>query len=231
MFDKLFKGLFDSELISVISVTDFLLCLGFSLILGLVMALTYMYRTRYTKSFIITLALLPAVVCIVIMMVNGNVGAGVAVAGAFSLVRFRSVPGTAKEICTLFLAMGTGLITGMGYIGFAVLFTVIMCAMYMIYNSMDFGCKKNSAIYKTINITIPEDLDYTDVFDDIFYEYTTVYELERVKTTNMGSMFRLTYNVRLKEKSKEKEMIDKIRCRNGNLEITVSKQETMVSEL
>lgn len=231
MFDKLFIGLFDSELVSVISVTDFLLCLGFSLILGLVMALTYMYRTRYTKSFIITLALLPAVVCIVIMMVNGNVGAGVAVAGAFSLVRFRSVPGTAKEICTLFLAMGTGLITGMGYIGFAVLFTVIMCAMYMIYNSMDFGCKKNSAIYKTINITIPEDLDYTDVFDDIFNEYTTVYELERVKTTNMGSMFRLTYNVRLKEKSKEKEMIDKIRCRNGNLEITVSKQDTIVSEL
>ena len=112
--DKLFKGLFDSNGTVVISVTDFLLCVGFALVLGVIMALAYMYRTRYTKSFVVTLALLPAVVCVVIMMVNGNVGAGVAVAGAFSLVRFRSVPGTAKEICTLFQAMGAGLIAGMG---------------------------------------------------------------------------------------------------------------------
>ena len=119
MLDTMFQGLFDTQLTTVIPVTDFLLCLGFSLALGLIMALTYMYRARYTKSFVVTLALLPAVVCVVIMMVNGNVGAGVAVAGAFSLVRFRSVPGTAKEICTLFLGMGAGLITGMGYLGFA----------------------------------------------------------------------------------------------------------------
>ena len=117
MLDNIFKGLFDSDLVSVISVTDFLLCLGCALVLGLVMAFVYMYRTRYTKSFVVTLALLPAVVCVVIMLVNGNVGTGVAVAGAFSLVRFRSVPGTAKEICTLFLAMGAGLIAGMGYLG------------------------------------------------------------------------------------------------------------------
>ena len=114
MLETLFKGLFDSELTTVISVADFMLCLGFSLVLGLVMAITYMYRARYTKSFVVTLALLPAVVCVVIMLVNGNVGTGVAVAGAFSLVRFRSVPGTAKEICALFLAMGAGLIAGMG---------------------------------------------------------------------------------------------------------------------
>ncbi len=114
MLNNLFRGLFDSDLTVVISLADFLLCLGFSLVLGLVMALVYMYRSRYTKSFVVTLALLPAVVCVVIMMVNGNVGTGVAVAGAFSLVRFRSVPGTAKEICTLFLAMGAGLIAGMG---------------------------------------------------------------------------------------------------------------------
>ena len=114
MLEQLFKGLFDTELTAVISVADFLLCLGFSLLLGLLLALAYMYRTSYTKSFVVTLALLPAVVCVVIMMVNGNVGAGVAVAGAFSLVRFRSVPGTAREIGTLFLAMGAGLIAGMG---------------------------------------------------------------------------------------------------------------------
>ncbi len=231
MLENLFKGLFDSDLTTVISVTDFMLCLGFALALGLVMAFAYMYRTRYTKSFVVTLALLPAVVCVVIMLVNGNVGTGVAVAGAFSLVRFRSAPGTAKEICTLFLAMGAGLIAGMGYLGFAVLFTVVMCAMFVLYNCLDFGAKKNAATYKTFAITIPEDLDYSDIFDDIFKEYTTAHDLARVKSTNMGSMFKLTYNVTLRDVTREKEMIDKLRCRNGNLEITVSKQETHSSEL
>lgn len=231
MFENLFKGLFDSELTTVISVTDFMLCLGLSLVLGLIMAGTYMYRSRYTKSFVVTLALLPAVVCIVIMLVNGNVGTGVAVAGAFSLVRFRSVPGSAKEICMLFLAMGAGLISGMGYLGFAILFTGVMCITFMLYNRLDLGSKKNLNAYKTFVITIPEDLDYSNVFDDIFDKYTTSSDLIRVKTTNMGSMFRLTYNVTLKDSSKEKEMIDKLRCRNGNLEIAVSQQETTTSEL
>ena len=190
-----------------------------------------MYRTRYTKSFVITLALLPAVVCVVIMLVNGNVGTGVAVAGAFSLVRFRSVPGTAKEICTLFLAMGAGLIAGMGYLGFAVLFTVIMCVIFVLYNCLDFGSKKNAAIFKTFNITIPEDLDYTGVFDDILKEYAVSHELVRVKTTNMGSIFRLTYDLTLRDACREKEMIDQLRCRNGNLEITISRQGTTASEL
>lgn len=231
MLDNLFRGIFDGELSSVISVSNFMLCLGFSLVLGLIMAFAYMYRTHYTKSFVVTLALLPAVVCVVIMLVNGNVGTGVAVAGAFSLVRFRSAPGTAKEICTLFLAMGAGLITGMGYLGFAVLFTVVMCAVFVLYNRLDFGSKKNTATYKTFTITIPEDLDYSSIFDDIFSEYTSAYDLARVKTTNMGSMFRLTYNVTLRNPAQEKEMIDKLRCRNGNLEITVSRQETTTSEL
>ena len=231
MLETLFKGLFDSDLTTVISVTDFMLCLGFSLVLGLIMALTYMYRARYTKSFVVTPALLPAVVCVVIMLVNGNVGTGVAVAGAFSLVRFRSAPGTAKEICALFLAMGAGLIAGMGYLGFAVLFTIVMCAVFVLYNRIDFGEKKNADTYKTFTITIPEDLNYSGIFDDIFGEYTTNHNLARVKSTNMGSMFKLTYNVTLRDVTREKEMIDKLRCRNGNLEITVSKQETSGSEL
>ena len=231
MIENIFKGLFDSEFTSVISPKDFLLCLGCSLVLGLIMALVYMYRTRYTKSFVVTLALLPAVVCVVIMLVNGNVGTGVAVAGAFSLVRFRSVPGTAKEICALFLAMGAGLIAGMGYLGFAVLFTLAMCLAFALYNRLDFGAKKNAETYKTLTITIPEDLDYTGVFDDIFDEFTACHELVRVKTTNMGSMFKVTYDVMLRDVAREKEMIDKMRCRNGNLEITVSKQETVSTEL
>ena len=229
--ESLFKGLFDSDLVAVISVSDFLLCLFFSLILGVVMALAYIFRSYYTKSFVITLALLPAVVCVVIMMVNGNVGTGVAVAGAFSLVRFRSAPGSAKEICMLFLAMGAGLIAGMGYLAFATLFTFVMCLFFILYNLFDLGAKKNSSVYKTLKITIPEDLDYSEIFDDLFEEYTRSHELVRVKTTNMGSMFRLTYNVLLKNAEKEKELIDKIRCRNGNLEISLSKQESHSAEL
>lgn len=231
MLDTMFKGLFDSELTTVISVTDFMLCLGWSLLLGLIIALCYMFRTHYTKSFVVTLALLPSVVCVVIMMVNGNVGTGVAVAGAFSLVRFRSAPGTAKEICALFLAMSTGLIAGMGYLGFAALFTVLVCAVFVLYSRLDLGSKKNSAAYKTVHVTIPEDLDYSGIFDDIFNAYTTSHELICVKTTNMGSLFRLTYNIILRDTAKEKEMIDMLRCQNGNLEITVSKQETTVSSL
>ena len=231
MLNSLFRGLFDTDMTNVISVSDFLLCVGCALLIGLILAAGYMYRSRYTKSFIVTLALLPTVVCVVIMMVNGNIGAGVAVAGAFSLVRFRSVPGTAKEITMLFLAMGAGLITGMGYLAFALLFTIIMCLLSILFSHLDFGSKKNSAIYKTLNITIPEDLDYSGVFEPILQEYTTSYELVRVKTTNMGSLFRLTYNLTLRDVIHEKEMIDKLRCRNGNLEITMSKQETTAAEL
>lgn len=231
MLNSFFRGLFDTDMTSIISISDFLLCIGCSLIIGLILAFAYMYRSRYTKSFIVTLALLPAVVCVVIMMVNGNVGAGVAVAGAFSLVRFRSVPGTASEITMLFLAMAAGLITGMGYLGFALCFTIILCALNVFYRHMDFGARKNAALYKTLNITIPEDLDYSGVFDEILALYASSFELMRVKTTNMGSMFQLTYNLTLRSDTKEKELIDKLRCRNGNLEITVSRQETSTIEL
>lgn len=230
MLDTLFKGIFDSSTTSVISVSNFLLCIGLSLVLGIILALSYTYKTRYTKSFLLTLAILPAVVCVVIMMVNGNVGTGVAVAGAFSLVRFRSAQGNAKEIGMIFLAMSTGLISGMGYLGYAVLFTVILCTVYLIYNAINFG-EKRIASYKTMAVTIPEDLNYTEVFDDILNKYASNYELKKVKTTNMGSMFRLTYDIALKDKKLEKEMIDAIRVRNGNLEISISNQDVGNSEL
>lgn len=231
MLDSFFSGIFDTDMTQIISVTDFLLCIGCSLLIGVILAFGYTYKSRYTKSFIVTLILLPTVVSVVIMMVNGNIGTGVAVAGAFSLVRFRSVPGTAKEIVMLFLAMGSGLICGMGYLGYALLFSVIMMALTILNNHLDFGVKKNTAVYKTLNVTIPEDLDYSDVFKPILDKYTSSHELIRVKTTNMGSMFRLTYNIVLRNPDKEKEMIDDLRCRNGNLEISVSKQENSAAEL
>lgn len=231
MLDFLFRGLFDTEMTNVISVHHFLLCILCSLAIGLLFSAMYMYKNRYTKSFVVTLALLPTVVCVVIMMVNGNVGTGVAVAGAFSLVRFRSVPGTAREIGILFLAMGSGLICGMGYLAYAILFSVILSIMNMLYNHMDFGVGRQAALYKTMHITIPEDLDYTGVFDNILKEYTSSCELVAVKTTNMGSLFKLTYNLVLRNEVSERKMINELRCRNGNLEITVSKQETTVYEL
>lgn len=231
MLDKIFAGLFDTEYIAVIDPLDFLICIGVSIILGIIIAATYMYRTRYSKSFVVTLAILPAVVCVVIMMVNGNVGAGVAVAGAFSLVRFRSAPGTAKEIGTIFLAMGAGLIAGMGYLAFAALFTLIICAVLAICNRFDLGTSGNSAKYKVLNVTIPESLNYSGVFESVFEKYASSATLSRVKTTNMGSMFRLTYNITMKKGASEKEMIDALRERNGNLEISLAAAETAVTEL
>lgn len=228
--ETVFKGLFDNDLTQVIGVGDFLLCLGVSLVLGLLLALAYVWKNEYTRSFVITLALLPAIVCVVIMMVNGNIGAGVAVAGAFSLVRFRSAPGSAKEIVTIFLCMGAGLIAGMGYLGYAALFTLVMCVIFVLY-SLFSSRARESSVYRCLKITIPEDLDYTGVFEDIFAEYTKRCELVKVKSTNMGSLFRLTYNITLKDVKKEKEMIDRIRERNGNLEIMVSRQESRAAEL
>lgn len=231
MLNTIFHGIFDTQTTNVISVSNFLLCIAVSLVLGLVLAMVYTYKTRYTKSFLTTLALLPAIVCVVILMVNGNVGTGVAVAGTFSLVRFRSVPGTAKEIGAIFLAMCAGLIAGMGYLGYAALFTLVLCAILVLYNLLDFGSRKNGERYKVLHITIPEDLDYTGAFDEVLDKYTSSHELVQVKTTNMGSLFRLTYNMVLKSPGEEKELIDKLRCRNGNLEISVSCKETVTCEL
>lgn len=231
MLNTIFGGIFDTGSAQVISVTNFLLCIAVSLGTGLLLAAAYSYKTRYTKSFLVALAMLPAVVCVVIMMVNGNVGTGVAVAGTFSLVRFRSAQGTAKEIGALFLAMGTGLITGMGYLGYAVLFALVLSAVTVLYNRLDFGSKKRGERYKVLHITIPEDLDYTGVFDEILDKYTVSHELTQVKTTNMGSLFRLTYMLVLQKDEAEKELIDKLRCRNGNLEISISVMETSVEGL
>lgn len=229
--EALLTSILDTQTASVISLTQFGMATGVSLLLGLVIALAYMQGTRYTKSFVATLTLLPAIICVIIMMVNGSIGTGIAVAGAFSLVRFRSVPGTAKEICTLFLAMASGLIAGTGYLGIAAIFTAVMCIAYLILSKADFGAQRNAAKYKTLRIMVPEDLDYTGVFDDVFNEYTSSCELTQVKTTNMGSMFRLTYDVVLTDPAREKEMIDTLRCRNGNLEINVSRQATAATEL
>lgn len=223
MLDSLFRGVFDTELTTVIAPVDFLLCVGVSLLIGLLLCAMTMWRAQSSGSFVVTLALLPAVVCVVIMMVNGNVGTGVAVAGAFSLVRFRSAPGSAREIGAIFIAMGAGFVAGMGYLGYATLFSLILGGVTMLYTVLHLG---EGSRNKTIHITIPEDLDYTGVFEPVLKKYTTDYALKRVKTTNMGSLFKLTYDLTLRDPTKEKMFIDELRRRNGNLEISVSYQET-----
>lgn len=230
MLSTIFNSLFATSADSVISVGNFLLCIGVSLLTGLFLMASCTYKSRCSGSFKLTLALLPAVVCVVIMMVNGNVGAGVAVAGAFSLVRFRSAPGTAKDIATIFLAMGAGLMAGMGYLAYAVLYSVIMGIVMLVCNRYILNGKSKSAD-KTLRVTIPEDLDYTGVFDDIFEKYATNVEAIKVKTANMGSLYKLTYNLTLNDITQEKKMLDEIRCRNGNLEVSMSRQEVATNEL
>ncbi len=199
-----------------------------SLIIGLFVAFMYTIKNNYSKSYIITLALLPAIVQVVIMLVNGNLGAGVAVAGAFSLVRFRSAPGSGKEITSIFLAMAVGLATGMGYIGIAAVFAVIITVANLILSNSRFG--EGADEEKTVKITIPEGLDFEGIFDDIFERYTTKAELCEVKTSGMGSLYKLNYKIVLRPKVSTKAMIDEMRQRNGNLEISCSRPVACKSE-
>jgi uncharacterized membrane protein YhiD involved in acid resistance len=192
--------------------------MGASIVLGVALALLYMYKNKYTQSFVVTLAMLPVVVQLVITLVNGNLGAGVAVAGTFSLVRFRSAPGTAKEIIMIFLAMAIGLATGMGYALLAVIFFVISALFLLVLTLSNFGAGKENE--RELKITIAESLDYEGLFDDLLDKYTSSYELDKVKTSNMGTLYELQYRVVLKDDGVPKEFMDALRCRNGNLNIS-----------
>jgi hypothetical protein len=212
-----------------LTIQEALLCTGASVILGIIIAVCYILQGEHSKNFVVTLAVLPVLVQVVMMMVNGNLGTGIAVLGAFSLVRFRSVPGSSREIINIFFAMGIGLATGMGYISFALGITILVSVLMLLYTKTNFGDTKN--FEKDLRITIPESLDYTGVFDDILSKYTDKNELVRVKTTNMGSMYELTYRIKVKNASEEKNMIDDLRCRNGNLTIICSRSAPVKDEL
>lgn len=207
-----------------LTLTSFLICTGVSLLLGVGTALVAGYRSRSTQSLAVTLAILPAVVQAVIMLVNGSIGAGIAVAGAFSLVRFRSAPGTAREIAAIFLAMAIGLATGMGYVGLAVLLFLILAGAMLALTVLRFGQKEDAG--RILKITIPEDLDYDGLFDDLFERYTTAHTLEKVKTTNMGTLYELRYRITLRQEPVPKVFLDELRCRNGNLNITCCREES-----
>lgn len=210
-----------------ITLNTFAVCTAVSVALGLGCALLCMYKNKYSQSLALTLAMLPAIVQVIIMMVNGNVGAGVAVAGTFSLVRFRSANGTAREIAMIFLAMAIGLATGMGYVGLALIFFVVMALYCMVLTGLRFG--GGSEAERQLKITIPENLDYDGVFDDLFDKYTSSYSLEKVKTTEMGTLYELTYYVVLKSEHSVKSFMDELRVRNGNLDIVFRRAEVKAS--
>ena len=207
-----------------ITVSAFFICTAVSLLLGLGAAALGMYKSRYSRSFVVTLVLLPAMVQLIIMLVNGNIGAGVAVAGAFGLIRFRSAPGSAREIGLVFLATAIGLATGMGYVAVAAVFFLIIAAVWLLLSLTRFG--DGAADERELKITIPENLDYDGLFDDLFKQYTRSAELEKVKTTNMGTLYELSYRVVLRDAQGTKAFLDALRTRNGNLNIVCGKPVT-----
>lgn len=214
--------MFNCVISTTMTLSAFLICLLSALVMGILNALVFSFRNKHSSSLPLALALLPPVVTVVIMMVNGNIGAGLGVAGAFSLFRFRSAPGTARELLGLFIGCAIGLACGMGYVGIAALFFVIMAAVTMLLNLLHFG--EISRSYRQLRITIPEDLEYDTLFDDIFEKYTTRHELVKVKTSNMGTLYELTYHIHLKGNEVSKQFIDDLRCRNGNLNIICGRE-------
>ncbi|EOS79723.1 hypothetical protein C817_02495 [Dorea sp. 5-2] len=224
MFTSILTGVEGS-----LTVQNAVLCMAVSLLLGILISAAYGIQGTCSKNFMVTLVLLPVLVQMIIMLVNGNLGTSVAVLGAFSLVRFRSVPGSSKEMAVIFFAMAAGLATGMGFLSFAVLMTAIIGGVFLLLEKTRFGESKRER--KDLRVTIAEHLDYTEIFDDIFRQYTDQCDLQRVKTTNLGSMYELEYHIVLKDLRREKEMLDAIRCRNGNLTVICGRRAAIQEEL
>ena len=214
--------MFNCVIPAVMTVSAFLICVMAALVLGLLTALVFSFRSEHSGNLPFALVLVPPIVTLVIIMVNGNIGAGLGVAGAFSLIRFRSAPGTARELSGLFTGTAIGLACGMGYVGIAALFFLIVAVTVLTLTLLRFG--ETSRSFRHLKVTIPENLDYDGLFDDLFEKYTTSHELVRVKTTNMGTLYELTYDINLRGGDVSKEFMDELRCRNGNLNIICGRE-------
>lgn len=218
-----------TEATATISLADCMICIVVAIILGGIISFTHKITTKTTSNFLITLAILPVLVQVVILLINGNLGTSLAVAGAFSLIRFRSMPGNSKEIISVFWAMTIGLALGMGYVLYSIIITIIIAILMIFFSEL--VSKLQDKTDRKLKIVIPENLDYEEVFNDIFKEYTDKVELIKAKNTNMGSMYELIYIVNVKKSKKEKEFIDDIRCRNGNLLVALERPELSEGEL
>lgn len=215
------------------SPSAFFTALGLALVCGFGYALLACRaaRTAVSRSFFTAVGLLPGAVAAVIALVNGSVGTGLAVAGAFSLVRFRSAPGSAREIAVIFIAMAGGLCFGVGYAGYGFALLAVFGLLLFAADRVPGPDRRPPARERVLRIVVPEDLEYGSVFDDLFDKYTLSRERTQVKTMNMGSTFRLCYRLTLKDPAMEKEFIDALRCRNGNLEISLNSAESSDSDL
>ncbi|MBQ1533413.1 MAG: DUF4956 domain-containing protein [Erysipelotrichaceae bacterium] len=222
-------NIFGSIFTGSLTLGQFMLAIVASMFMGLILSAVFMYKNTYTKSFVSALVLIPAVETVVIMLVNDNIGVGLSVAGSFALIRFRSVKGTAKELAAVFIAMTIGIICGTGYVALAGVFTLLLAAVMLALNLTGFGNVSEKNRY--LKITIPESLNYDEVFDKILDKYCSSHELESVKTLTLGSLFRVEYSIRMKDVSRTKVMIDELRTRNGNLEIMCGKPATNREEL
>ncbi|MBQ9425077.1 MAG: DUF4956 domain-containing protein [Erysipelotrichaceae bacterium] len=222
---NIFASIFTGQL----TLGQFVLAITASMIMGLILSLVFMCRNTYTKSFISALILIPAVETVVIMLVNDNLGTGLSVAGSFALIRFRSVKGNARELVAVFIAMTIGIVCGTGYVALAGVFTLLLCAVMFVLNLTGFGSVSENERY--LKITIPESLNYDEVFNDVLERYTGRYQLESIKTLTLGSLFRLEYSITMKNVSDVKKMIDELRTRNGNLEIMCGKPAVNREEL
>ena len=212
----------ESIITTPITVMEIILLLLCSLAAGILVALIFSYKSSHSSSLAITLALLPMAMCMVVMVINGNLGVAVAVAGGFALVRFRSTPGTGKEISAIFIDMTLGVILGMGYIFIALIFLIFVAAVVLILTSIHFGESRNC---KMLKITLPEDYDYVGIFDDIFEKYHVAAAIEKVKTSNMGSLVTVSYKITMQGDTIPKKMLDELRTRNANLAIIVTSYE------
>ncbi|WP_265444206.1 DUF4956 domain-containing protein [Acetivibrio straminisolvens] len=193
-----------------------------SFVLGIIISLVYIKtyeKGQYSQNFALTLVMLPSIIAIIILLVGSNIARAFSLAGAFSIIRFRSEAGSPKEIAYVFFAMAAGLACGVGFFGYAVLFTLVLCMFLIVLGKVGFGVKKSP--YKLLKVTIPEDLDYQREFEEVFNQYALSYELQKVKTTDLGSLYELVYLVSLYYDADEKEFIDALRCRNGNLNIVL----------
>ena len=215
----MFSSIFNSSLTGL-DVTTVLICAGVALVLGVAISFTHLKTSQTTKGFLTTLAVLPLLVMAVMIMINGNLGTSIAILGAFSLIRFRSIQGRAKDLLSVFFAMMVGLALGMGHILFAVVISIVAIIAIVLFSYTHFlEPNQNERVLK---IVIPEDLDYDDVFKDVFEKYTVEARLVKMKTVNMGSLYKLTYDIRLKNGAKEKQLLDDIRVKNSNLKVLLS---------
>ena len=211
------SSIFSSILTGSFSVGQYLLCLLFAGLCGVIAALSLRSESNTTRSFLISLVVLPIIVTTVILMVNGNVGTGIAVAGSFSLVRFRSAAGKARDITAIFLAMAAGLACAAGYVAIALLFTVIASGLILLLSRVPMSCDRFAALH----ITVPESVHFANAFDDLFEQYAKSRKLVKAKTSNMGSLYKLDYKIEMKDPDRLQEFLDALRCRNGNLEIAI----------